>query len=87
MFAAHHRQGAMRHSMKVITRRWSVSMQEPGTVQVSPLRQRCAAPSARQSLYREASTTFGDVLIEPAKRNLQLPRASSVGRERRIAEA
>jgi hypothetical protein len=31
--------------------------------------------------------TFGDVLIELAKRNLPLPRASRAGREQRIAEA
>jgi hypothetical protein len=31
--------------------------------------------------------TFGDVLIELAKRGLPLPRASQVGREERIAEA
>ncbi len=31
--------------------------------------------------------TFGDVLIELAKRDLPLPRASRAGREERIAEA
>jgi hypothetical protein len=31
--------------------------------------------------------TFGDVLIELAKRDLPLPRASPLGREQRIAEA
>jgi hypothetical protein len=58
-------------------------------IQTAELLQRYSEGLISQSELRRAlgGVTFADVLIELAKRDLPLPRASEAGREQRIAAA